>query len=263
LFLPWAKKKLREHEKETIYLNAIIREIMQLPRGTFREIQKNKETHDLLAELERGRFSGICSISNRDSICTLVMKSGKCILAEYKTFKGDAALEDLLNSLEGENIDAALSTLDEQQIQLSLEFNKAERIVKATHNRPTARKQTPHTIVPAQRVLVKKTGPKPEENPSPPREEIATLVAHSAEKIPRRLAVPQNPVTGPPPAIRSEKHPVPQEPEKPEKNTEQSDFDNDLNILDSMNLDQVKDKIRDDCKTMVKHLHLDHLMDKD
>jgi hypothetical protein len=30
-----------------------------------------------------------------------------------------------------------------------------------------------------------------------------------------------------------------------------------------MNLDQVKSKIRDECKTMVKHLKLDHLMDKD
>ncbi len=103
---------------------------MQLPRGTFREIQKNQKTGDLLKELERGRFSGICSISCRDSISTLVLKSGTCILAEYNTFKGDAALEGLLQALTGEEIDAALSTLDEAQIQLSLEFNKSERITK-------------------------------------------------------------------------------------------------------------------------------------
>ncbi|MGA7627975.1 hypothetical protein [Methanoregula sp.] len=244
-------------------MNAIIKEIMQLPRGTFREIQKNRETHNLLVELERGHFSGICSISKRDSICTLVLKSGKCILAECNSFKGDAAFEDLLDSLAGETVDAALSTLDEQQIQLSLEFNKAERIAKATYNRPAPRKSTPHTVVPAQRVLIKKTDIIHEKNLSPPHEEVATLVAHSSEKIPRRLAGPQNPVTGPPPAIRLERQPGPKEPEIPEKNTEKTDFDNDLDILDSMNLDQVKDKIRDDCKTMVKHLHLDHLMDKD
>ncbi len=134
----------------------IIKEIMQLPRGTFREIQKNKKTKDLLSELEGGRFSGICSISGQDSICTLVMKSGKCILAEYNALKGDAAVEELFNSLSGGNVDAALSTLDEPQIQLSLEFNKAERIVKTTHILPV---QKPSPVPPVQREIAKETGP--------------------------------------------------------------------------------------------------------
>ena len=106
---------------------------MQLPRGTFREIQKNQKTGVLLEELERGRFSGICSISCRDGVSTLVLKSGKCILAEYKTFKGDAALESLIQAIADDDIDAALSTLDEAQIQLSLEFNKSDTDHK---NRP-------------------------------------------------------------------------------------------------------------------------------
>ncbi|MFY9982297.1 MAG: hypothetical protein WAK75_06995, partial [Methanoregula sp.] len=113
---------------------------MQLPRGTFREIQKNQKAGDLLAELERSRFSGICSISCREGICTLVLKSGKCILAEYTTSKGDAALESLLMSNAGEAIDAALSTLDEAQIQLSLEFNKSEKVIKAPREPPPPQK---------------------------------------------------------------------------------------------------------------------------
>jgi len=242
---------------------------MQLPRGTFREIQKNKNTHDILSELERGRFSGICSISNRESVCTLVLKSGKCILAEFGSSKGDAAFESLLKAFTGESVDAALSTLDEPQIQLSLEFNKPERILKSAHIQrpsekisvnPPAKHAAPHTPV-------KKPAPVPRTNLSPalspPNEEIATLVARSPEHTAHHLAGPKSPVTVPPASIRSANSPIHKHPEIPEKNLEKTDFENDLDILDSMNLDQVTDKIRDDCKTMVKNLRLDHLMEKD
>ncbi|MFY9749186.1 MAG: hypothetical protein WAJ89_01010, partial [Methanoregula sp.] len=66
-----------------------------------------------------------------------------------------------------------------------------------------------------------------------------------------------------PPSFRADKRPGPKEPEAPVKETGKTDFENDLDTLNSMNLDQVTDKIRDECKTMVKHLRLDHLMDKD
>ena len=117
---------------------------MQLPRGTFREIRKNQKTEDLLKELEQGGFSGICSISYRDHISTLVLKSGRCILVESDTFKGDAALEHLLYSISDGDIDAALSTLNEAQIQLSLEFNPAEQIKNTSSTTGV-----PETIVPA------------------------------------------------------------------------------------------------------------------
>jgi hypothetical protein len=236
---------------------------MQLPRGTFREIQKNQKTGDLLAELERSRFSGICSISCRDGISTLVLKLGKCILAEYNTFKGDAALENLLASLEGEIVDAALSTMDEAQIQLSLEFNKSERVVRASRGPPAPQKAVHPPPSPDSHVLAKKTSQTQGENPSPPSVEVSKLVARSPEKTPRTLAGPKNPVSAPPPSLRAEKTLVQKEPEAPIKDTGKTDFESDLDTLNSMNLDQVTDKIRDECKTMVKHLRLDHLMDKD
>ena len=236
---------------------------MQLPRGTFREIQKNQKAGDLLVELERSRFSGICSISCREGVCTLVLKSGKCILAEYTTSKGDAALEGLLMSNSGEAIDAALSTLDEAQIQLSLEFNKSERVVKAPRGPPPPQKAVHHPAPAAPHVMAKKTSPSQGANPAPPSEEVSKLVARSPEKTPRPLAGPKNPVTVPPPSFREEKRTAPKEPEAPVKETGKTDFENDLDTLNSMNLDQVTDKIRDECKTMVKHLRLDHLMDKD
>ena len=251
--------------KETIYENAIIRKIMQLPRGTFREIQKKKKTEDLLTELERGRFSGICSISCPDGISTLVLKSGKCILAEYTTFKGDAALEFLHQALAGEDVDAALSTLDEAQIQLSMEFNKPERITK-TGRVPPASQKTVHLppVPPAHQSVVKKTGTAPEQNLSPTKEEAPTLVAHSPESTPRTFAAPKNAIKGSPTApIKAAAVPVKKEQEIPATETTQTDFENDLDTLNSMNLDQMSDKMRDECKTMVKHLRLDHLMDKD
>lgn len=48
----------------------------------------------------------------------------------------------------------------------------------------------------------------------------------------------------------------------PEKDRDTSSFENDLDTFDSMDIDNVTDKIRTDCKTMIKQLHLDHLMER-
>ena len=327
---------------------------MQLPRGTFREIKKNQKTGDVLTELEQGRFSGICSISCQDGVSTLVLKSGKCILAEYETFKGDAALERLLHALADEDIDAALSTMDEAQIQISLEFNKAERIIKTRRTSPASQKpvnqpvhlaqrtitkkpgQTQETnlsppqetlsslaaqpqkmtprpladsknpingppasirtatapvqkepeipasdnvqtdstlpaslkpvnqpVHPAHRTITKKTGQTQETNLSPPQETLSTLVAQPQKMTPRPLVDSKNPVNGPPASIRTATAPVQKEPEIPASDNVQTDLDSDFDTIDSMNLNKVTDKIREECKTMVKNLHLDHLMDRD
>ena len=50
--------------------------------------------------------------------------------------------------------------------------------------------------------------------------------------------------------------------ELPEKEHETSSFEDDLDTFDSMDFDNVTDKIRTDCKTMIKQLHLDHLMER-
>ena len=102
---------------------------MQLPRGTFREIKKNETVESILLELERTNFSGICSISSGSNMGTLVFRAGKCILVKFQGKQGDAGWNELQKIL-GEEVDAALSSLDEAQVQLSLEFNKACRIIK-------------------------------------------------------------------------------------------------------------------------------------
>jgi len=250
-------------QKETIYWNAIIRKIMQLPRGTFREIRKNQKITEILSELERTRFSGICSVSRRDGIGTIVLKAGKCILAEDNTSKGDAALETLLGPAADEAVDVALSTLDEAQVQLSLEFNKSEKVLKNPHAPPLPRKTVPPTEPLSPRVPASKAGQRPASQPSPPADEVPTLVTRSSEKKPHHLAGPKSPVSVPPSTLMDKIPPARKEPEPPAKEQGKTEFENDLDTLDAMNLDQVTDKIRDDCKTMVKHLRLDHLMDKD
>jgi hypothetical protein len=41
-----------------------------------------------------------------------------------------------------------------------------------------------------------------------------------------------------------------------------SSFEKDIDTFDTMDLDNVTDKIRNDCKTMIKQLHLEHLMER-
>ena len=53
-----------------------------------------------------------------------------------------------------------------------------------------------------------------------------------------------------------------EEEELSERDRDTSSFEKDLDSFDAMDIDNVTDKIRTDCKTMIKQLHLDHLMDR-
>ena len=240
---------------------------MQLPRGTFREIQKNQKACEILGGLERNRFSGICSISCPDGICTLVFNTGKCILAEYNASRGDAAVESLFTTVAEGGVDAALSTMDETQIRLSLEFNKSEKVIRDPRPPRVPEKTAPQPAQPVPhpiRVLAKKADPAPATGSPPPGSEVTRLITRPQVKTPRPpLAGPRNPVTVPPSSLREEKAPAEKEHAPSAKENTKTSLESDMDTLDAMNLDQMKSKIRDECKTMVKHLRLDHLMDKD
>jgi hypothetical protein len=58
-------------------------------------------------------------------------------------------------------------------------------------------------------------------------------------------------------------------PQEPEKSTQTKDplldsssFDQDIDTFDTLDIDNVTDKIRKDCKTIVKQLDLEHLMER-
>lgn len=254
----------RSGEKETIYMNAAKISVMQLPRGTFREIKKGEPIVNLLLELERSKFSGICSISSGAGSGTLVYKGGKCILVKYLGKCGDAACEEIQKNSTSE-VDAALSTLDDAQIQLSLEFNKACKLVRITKpldalqkaaSPEPARKPAPAAPQPAPAAPLK-VQPKPAAStlfhrPAAPAapEQAPQKTAPSAQ----RPAMPAPPAASPPPAQTSD--------DAADAGSQGTTFDKDMDTFDTMDLDNVTDKIRNDCKTMIKQLHLEHLMER-
>jgi hypothetical protein len=151
-------------------------------------------------------FSGICSISLGMTTGTLVLQNGRSILAGFKNKSGDAAWEELVK-ISDNDIDASLSSLEETQVQLALEFNKTS--------------------------WIQKSGP----------------------------AMPPFPL--PVPRVSSEKHAG--EKEKggsgdAEKCSDPDIFENDIATLDRINVEEMTEKMRKDCKTMIKDLNLEHLI---
>lgn len=243
---------------------------MQLPRGTFREIKKNIAVSSLLDELEKSGFSGICSLSYETSAGTLVFKSGKCILADFMGHHGDASWNELQKIVESE-VDAALSTLDEAQIQLSLEFNKSSRIAKPGAPGAKIPQRMPVQAHPEPQ---KKTAahhhpaPPPQPVKAPPRATVPPVPSHP-ERAPAYR--PETPISHKPAAAAhppsathlpvQDRNKVARE-DEPRVEPESTSFDDDIDTFDSMDLENVTDKIRSDCKTMIKQLNLDHLMER-
>jgi hypothetical protein len=252
---------------------------MQLPRGTFLNIKRSTKVGDLLAELQDMKFTGICSISFGLVNGTAVFKSGKRILAQYKDILGDAAWDEL-QKITGEKVDASLSTLSEAQIQLSLEFNKTCLIVKGGKTENTPLHEIP---APSQHTIRK--------SPLniPKQAQIATSKSYQKQGIPEATAahrlVTVEPVRASElPKIISDTHlkkaahkPLPSiqqksqiysqisEVKKPEDtailqvDSDSSSFDKDIETFETMDVDAITNKIRGECKTLIKQLHLEHL----
>ena len=115
---------------------------MQLPRGTFREIRKSVAVESLLNALDGEKFSGIANISSPSLTGTLVFKAGKCILVKIRNSRGDTGWDEIQKA-GNEEVDAALSLLDDAQIGLALEFNKPCRILKSGKHAPALASHRP------------------------------------------------------------------------------------------------------------------------
>lgn len=197
---------------------------MQLPRGTFCGIRKNEEITGLILELEKSKFTGICSISLRAGTATMVFSAGSCILAEIPGKKGDPACAGLM-AMRSETADAALSTLDTTQVRLALDFNTTCRT----------------TTLASQ---VARTPPAARPAPDPAYASASRDLDESLFENPADATPPGNPPEG--------------------INEELLDsgagYENAIDTLDHMDLDAVSNKIRKDCKTLIKQLDLEHLM---
>lgn len=225
---------------------------MQLPRGTFREIRKKVVLQDTLSELEKTRFSGACGIVAGPATGSFVFHEGTCILAKFHGETGDAGIRAMQHSAL-EAVDVILSTLDETQVKLALEFNAGCRVRKETSFAAHGSK-APEPVSARKTVVIHpaKPGVTPVGRPG-----IRPVI--SAETVP-----PQQPAGNGRVAPRVLAHPPKEEqqtvkPPSPATDSDE-DFEEDIDALDSMDLDLVTSRIRSDCKNLVRQLDLDHLI---
>jgi hypothetical protein len=227
----------------------------------------------LLQEIEGERFTGVASISSSSRNGTLVFKGGRCILVTAHNLRGDAAWDEIRNA-GSEEVDAALSVLGDAQIELALEFNKPCRILKSPGQAAPAGGRPAATPAPSQQhprsaMAQKSSAPvaplKAPIKPAPVHHHVpAPPTAAAAHTPPPPLSRAASPVPpSPPQTPRPAEPPRRESGEVPEKESETtSSFEADLDTFDTMDFDNVTDKIRTDCKTMIKQLHLDHLMER-
>ena len=271
---------------------------MQLPRGTFREIRKKTKLEELFEELQQTRFSGICTISFGKANGIIVFTSGKRILAEYESSIGDAAWDEFQKIVE-ERVDAALSTLDIPQIQLSIEFNKSCRLLKVgkaeqfspssiTSSQPHLENKSPLTHSKTSGEVAVKNNLNPDIMGSSASNRSVMVAKHRIKEPSKKTdhtsasKISRKPSDATPPGSKGYVH---REDEKgvhsdetsplAEMNT--SDFDKDIDTIETMNLEAISsfdrdienfngidleimtDKLRGDCKEILKQLNLEHL----
>jgi hypothetical protein len=255
---------------------------MQLPRGTFLNIKRHTKVGALLGELHEVKYTGICTISFKTENCSVVFKSGKCILAQFQEMVGEAAWDQLQKIL-AEYVDAALSTLDEAQIQLSLEFNKNCGISSVRKKNISP----PEKIPEPQSPTVKKTPMNPptkpfiemiKNHPKPVIPDTASFNKSGINEKFRPLELPKiisdaqfrraaqqqsgsipqkSPIYSP-----SQDGEMKCEDTAPyTKDTDPSSFETDINTFETMDVESITNKIRCECETLIKQLQLEHLTD--
>ncbi len=253
---------------------------MQLPRGTFRYIKKDMKLEGILEELQLSKFSGICTISSGSAQGTLVFKSGKRILAEFRNLAGDAAWDEF-QKIAGEKVDTSVSTMDDTQIELSLEFNKFCRIGKGGKLEPS-----PLSSAKTDHPMIKKSPPVSPGDvfATPPKSLQKPRIQEKPAKRPsvtfKALHIPDPPrISGntfPPPADHKPAVTISQQP--PEQDTgekkrledeerhladiESRNFESDIDAIETMDVDIITSKIRGECKTLIKQLSLEHLSEQ-
>ena len=254
---------------------------MQLPRGTFRYIKKDTKLGEIIDELQLMKFSGICTVSFGSIYGSLVFKSGKRILAEFRNIVGDAAWDEF-QKISGEKVDASVSTMDDTQIELSLEFNKSCRIGKGGKL-----EQSPLSPAKTDSALIKKSSPgspgialvtpikSPQKHPNQEKSAVGPTVTFETlpnppktqgNKFPSQPAASNLSVTIPQqtPEFSQEKgeKKKPDDEEQHSSDIESKSFENDIDTIETMDVDIITSKIRGECKTLIKQLRLEHLTER-
>jgi len=207
---------------------------------------------EIISELTLSRFTGFSTLSSPSLHGTLVFKSGVCVLAKVQNLYGNAAWDTVAASMDLVT-DIALSELDTAQLQLALDFNKKAGVHPA--------KSHGHNL--AAPAAAGDAGPSPEHG---------AHAAHSRIKQKEREFIKTTPAVSPIIHSPAEKSGTKQTPSPlPAQDgsagdtppgTDQTPAEQDLETFDSMDLDDVAQKIRKDCKIILKQLQLDHLTEE-
>ncbi len=254
---------------------------MQLPRGTFLSIKRSKKVGDLFFELQEMKFTGVCTLSFKSMNGTVVFKQGKRILAQYMDTTGEVAWDEF-QKMSGEKVDSSLSTLTEAQIQLSLEFNKNCLVVRGGKaEKPVIRDiQAPHpqTASPSPLNPPKQARSVPESSHQKP--DIPKITPSGIRSMAEPVRVPEPPKIISDTSFRtatqiaaiqliSQIHTQKPDEKKPEdlssqkEDSESSSFEEDIETFETMDVEAIRDKIRGECKTLIKDLNLEHLTENE
>jgi hypothetical protein len=251
--------------------------MMQLPRGTFLSIKRSMKVGDLLMEIQEMKFTGMCTVSFRSGNGTIVFKYGKRILAQYQDTPGDAAWDEL-QKITGEKVDASLSTLTEAQIQLSLEFNKTCLIVKGGKAEKPALHaiQAPHPPTISPPILNSPEQAQPVPGKSHQKPGIPKIIPSftPAMVAPVHGGEPQKIISDS--QFRTATHiaavqlrtqiQIQKPGEKTfqdlcshQEDSDSSSFEEDIETFETMDVEAIRNKIRGECKNLIKELNLEHL----
>jgi len=228
-------------------------------------MERGEKLDYILKKLGSDQFSGVCSLAYQDRTIEIVLEKGRIFLASVDALSGEDAMR-VITGLLDQPVDAAISDLTPAQLQLSREFNE-DCIV---HHPSTLGKDIPPS--PHER----RTGPEVESLPTTPPEPSVQAAFHSSP--------PEDPLAreggsvhpGEPrmePVLSKGTGTLLTNPEDMESPDDQDLpsmgsgyilIDKDLAALDSMDLDTMTRKIRENCKSMVERLQLGYLvMDND
>jgi len=206
---------------------------MQLPRGTFRELKKGCALCSLIDGLVQNAFSGYCRIVADPHSITLVFEQGTILLAEYDTLQGDTAWTRLMQESQM-IVDAAIHDMTASQVNLAIEFSQQARVRAARHtlkehDRPDDRSpDKPAGMVPdgAKRVTATSSQGGDPVHPHDPAETVRA--AADARDSPR--------------------------------DTHDPFLLKDLESLDAMDIENMAEKFRANCRLMIERLNLEHLI---
>lgn len=197
---------------------------------------------EMADELKKDQFTGYCTISRDKSEIVMVFRKGALLLARYDAMEGDAAW-DRIGSLGNDTVDAVLSNLSDMQVELALEFNSNARIKRS----PSREHRTP--APPARKVRVAE--------PDISRERVVPV--QNERRRPEEIP--------PPPPIREKETLEKSTSSKPEQSAsvppgeDYSGLYKELDALDSMDIESMTQKIRNNCMVMIEKLNLEHLIE--